>query len=133
MQQAGLKPVEAWSRIRHPNIIAVQEGFTTRNFGDNCVSDFTLVTSHTCSFNTSSGSCICLPPQFSNTCRSVSESTVFVDRLDTNICDASINRRWTPCFQTKAGSDRRLCSTAILEPCSRAYSVVVHRPDCQCD
>jgi len=35
MQQAAFSGIEAWSRIRHPNIIAVREALTTRAFGDN--------------------------------------------------------------------------------------------------
>ncbi|KZT64836.1 hypothetical protein DAEQUDRAFT_698078 [Daedalea quercina L-15889] len=35
MQQAAFSGIEAWSRIRHPNIISVREAFTTRAFGDN--------------------------------------------------------------------------------------------------
>ncbi|KAI0946119.1 hypothetical protein AcV7_010175 [Taiwanofungus camphoratus] len=34
MQQAAFSGIEAWSRIRHPNIISVQEAFTTRAFND---------------------------------------------------------------------------------------------------
>lgn len=34
-QQAGLTPIEAWSRVRHPGIISVHEGFSSRAFGDN--------------------------------------------------------------------------------------------------
>ena len=36
MHQSGFAPIEVWSQIQHPNIIAVQEAFTTRSFGDNC-------------------------------------------------------------------------------------------------
>ncbi|KAH9948457.1 hypothetical protein B0H21DRAFT_777847 [Amylocystis lapponica] len=35
MQQAAFSGIEAWSRIRHPNIISVREAFTTRAFTDN--------------------------------------------------------------------------------------------------
>ena len=28
--------IEAWQRIKHPNIISVKEAFTTRAFGDSC-------------------------------------------------------------------------------------------------
>jgi PAB-dependent poly(A)-specific ribonuclease subunit 3 len=38
MQQAAFQPIEQWSRLRHPNIVAVHEAFTTRSFGDNCPS-----------------------------------------------------------------------------------------------
>jgi PAB-dependent poly(A)-specific ribonuclease subunit 3 len=35
-QQSAFAPIEVWSQIQHPNIIAVREAFTTRSFGDNC-------------------------------------------------------------------------------------------------
>lgn len=35
MQQAAFQPIEQWSRLRHPNIVAIHEAFTTRSFGDN--------------------------------------------------------------------------------------------------
>ncbi|KAJ3769682.1 hypothetical protein FB446DRAFT_746834 [Lentinula raphanica] len=35
MQQAAFNPIEAWSQIRHPNIVPVHEAFTTRAFNDN--------------------------------------------------------------------------------------------------
>jgi PAB-dependent poly(A)-specific ribonuclease subunit 3 len=38
MHQAAFQPIEQWSRIRHPNIVAVHEAFTTRSFGDHCLS-----------------------------------------------------------------------------------------------
>ncbi len=38
MHQAAFQPIEQWSRLRHPNIVAVHEAFTTRSFGDNCPS-----------------------------------------------------------------------------------------------
>lgn len=28
--------IEAWRRIKHPNIVSVKEAFTTRAFGDSC-------------------------------------------------------------------------------------------------
>ncbi|KAI0351598.1 hypothetical protein OH77DRAFT_1429419 [Trametes cingulata] len=34
MQQAAFSGIEAWSRIRHPNIVTVHEAFTTRAFND---------------------------------------------------------------------------------------------------
>ncbi|TFY83968.1 hypothetical protein EWM64_g28 [Hericium alpestre] len=34
MHQAAFTAIEQWSRIRHPNIVSVQEAFTTRAFGD---------------------------------------------------------------------------------------------------
>ncbi|PCH43050.1 hypothetical protein WOLCODRAFT_73826 [Wolfiporia cocos MD-104 SS10] len=34
MQQSAFSTIEAWSRIRHPNIVSVREAFTTRAFGD---------------------------------------------------------------------------------------------------
>ncbi|KAJ3997263.1 hypothetical protein F5050DRAFT_1753432 [Lentinula boryana] len=34
MQQAAFIPIEAWSQIRHPNIVPVYEAFTTRAFND---------------------------------------------------------------------------------------------------
>ena len=37
MQQTAFTSIEAWSRIRHPNIISVREAFTTRAFADNCM------------------------------------------------------------------------------------------------
>ncbi|KAI0077690.1 hypothetical protein K474DRAFT_1063340 [Panus rudis PR-1116 ss-1] len=33
--EAAFSYIEAWSRIRHPNVVAVKEAFTTRAFGDN--------------------------------------------------------------------------------------------------
>ena len=35
-QQSAFAPIDVWSQIQHPNIIAVREAFTTRSFGDNC-------------------------------------------------------------------------------------------------
>ncbi|KAK1225999.1 PAB-dependent poly(A)-specific ribonuclease subunit 3 [Marasmius sp. AFHP31] len=35
MHQAAFSPIEAWSKIRHPNIVSVHEAFTTRSFNDN--------------------------------------------------------------------------------------------------
>ncbi|KAG7087447.1 hypothetical protein E1B28_013413 [Marasmius oreades] len=35
MQQAAFNSIEAWSKIRHPNIVSVHEAFTTRSFNDN--------------------------------------------------------------------------------------------------
>ncbi|KIK54669.1 hypothetical protein GYMLUDRAFT_48590 [Collybiopsis luxurians FD-317 M1] len=35
MQQTAFNPIEAWSQIRHPNIVPVHEAFTTRSFNDN--------------------------------------------------------------------------------------------------
>lgn len=35
-QQSAFAPIEVWSQIQHPNIVAVHEAFTTRSFGDNC-------------------------------------------------------------------------------------------------
>ncbi|KIJ18269.1 hypothetical protein PAXINDRAFT_161688 [Paxillus involutus ATCC 200175] len=35
MHQAAFGAIEAWSRIRHPNIVRVREAFTTRAFNDN--------------------------------------------------------------------------------------------------
>ncbi|KAJ8516305.1 hypothetical protein ONZ45_g6391 [Pleurotus djamor] len=34
-QQAAFAPIEAWSRLRHPNVVSVREAFTTRAFNDN--------------------------------------------------------------------------------------------------
>ncbi|KZT05203.1 uncharacterized protein LAESUDRAFT_727140 [Laetiporus sulphureus 93-53] len=34
MQQAAFSGIEAWSRLRHPNVVSIREGFTTRAFGD---------------------------------------------------------------------------------------------------
>ncbi|KAF4568184.1 PAB-dependent poly(A)-specific ribonuclease subunit 3 [Pleurotus pulmonarius] len=34
-QQSAFAPIEAWSKIRHPNIVSVCEAFTTRAFNDN--------------------------------------------------------------------------------------------------
>ncbi|KAJ4481109.1 kinase-like domain-containing protein [Lentinula aciculospora] len=34
MQQAAFNAIEAWSHIRHPNIVPVHEAFTTRTFND---------------------------------------------------------------------------------------------------
>ncbi|KAK0216097.1 hypothetical protein IW262DRAFT_1464629 [Armillaria fumosa] len=34
MHQSAFTAIEAWSRIRHPNIVLVREAFTTRAFGD---------------------------------------------------------------------------------------------------
>lgn len=34
IQQAAFTAIEAWSQIRHPNIVHVKEAFTTRAFGD---------------------------------------------------------------------------------------------------
>ncbi|KAI0370843.1 hypothetical protein BV20DRAFT_994099 [Pilatotrama ljubarskyi] len=34
MQQAAFSGIEAWSRVRHPNIVTVHEAFTTRAFND---------------------------------------------------------------------------------------------------
>lgn len=45
MQQTAFTSIEAWSRIRHPNIISVREAFTTRAFADNCAySDYSILT-----------------------------------------------------------------------------------------
>ena len=38
MHQAAFQPIEQWSRLRNPNIVAVHEAFTTRSFGDSCPS-----------------------------------------------------------------------------------------------
>lgn len=38
MHQAAFQSIDQWSRVRHPNIVAVHEAFTTRSFGDNCPS-----------------------------------------------------------------------------------------------
>ncbi|KAF9265152.1 hypothetical protein L218DRAFT_925024 [Marasmius fiardii PR-910] len=35
MQQSAFNSIEAWSKVRHPNIIPVHEAFTTRSFNDN--------------------------------------------------------------------------------------------------
>lgn len=35
MQQSAFNSIEAWSKIRHPNIVPVHEAFTTRSFNDN--------------------------------------------------------------------------------------------------
>jgi len=35
MHQAAFQSIEQWSHLRHPNIVAVHEAFTTRSFGDN--------------------------------------------------------------------------------------------------
>lgn len=37
VHQAAFQAIEQWTRIRHPNIVAVHEAFTTRSFGDNCL------------------------------------------------------------------------------------------------
>ncbi|KAF9074654.1 hypothetical protein BDP27DRAFT_1316604 [Rhodocollybia butyracea] len=34
MQQSAFNAIEAWSQIRHPNIVPVHEAFTTRSFND---------------------------------------------------------------------------------------------------
>lgn len=34
--EGALSPVDQWTRILHPNIIAVKEAFTTKDFGDSC-------------------------------------------------------------------------------------------------
>ncbi|RDX44097.1 hypothetical protein OH76DRAFT_1458144 [Lentinus brumalis] len=34
MQQSAFSNIEAWSRLRHPNVISVHEAFTTRAFND---------------------------------------------------------------------------------------------------
>ncbi|KAN0142137.1 hypothetical protein V8E53_000599 [Lactarius tabidus] len=34
MHQAAFQPIEQWSQLQHPNIVSVQEAFTTRSFGD---------------------------------------------------------------------------------------------------
>jgi hypothetical protein len=36
MDHAAFKPIEAWSKIQHPNIVPVREAFTTQAFNDNC-------------------------------------------------------------------------------------------------
>jgi PAB-dependent poly(A)-specific ribonuclease subunit 3 len=36
MHQAAFGPIEAWSKIQHPNIVPVREAFTTKSFNDNC-------------------------------------------------------------------------------------------------
>lgn len=36
--EAALSTVDQWTRIAHPNIVAVKEAFTTRDFGDSCAS-----------------------------------------------------------------------------------------------
>ena len=38
MNPAAFGPVEAWSRLNHPNIAQVREAFTSQAFNDNCVS-----------------------------------------------------------------------------------------------
>ncbi|KAI3608786.1 pab-dependent poly-specific ribonuclease subunit pan3 [Moniliophthora roreri] len=35
MHQSAFNSIEAWSKIRHPNIVSVHEAFTTRSFNDN--------------------------------------------------------------------------------------------------
>jgi len=35
MHQAAFQAIEQWSRLGHPNVVAVQEAFTTRAFSDN--------------------------------------------------------------------------------------------------
>ncbi|KZT37126.1 hypothetical protein SISSUDRAFT_1048869 [Sistotremastrum suecicum HHB10207 ss-3] len=34
VQEAAFKSIDAWTRIRHPNIVAIREAFTTRSFND---------------------------------------------------------------------------------------------------
>lgn len=34
--ESALAPIEAWSKIIHPNIVHVREAYTTRAFNDNC-------------------------------------------------------------------------------------------------
>ena len=36
MQQSAFSNIEAWQRLRHPNIVSVHEAFTTRAFNDSC-------------------------------------------------------------------------------------------------
>ncbi len=36
MNQSAFGAIEAWSRLRHPNIVSVHEAFTTRAFNDSC-------------------------------------------------------------------------------------------------
>lgn len=38
MHDKAFGPIERWRQIQHPNIVFVREAFTTRNFGDNCLS-----------------------------------------------------------------------------------------------
>jgi len=38
MNPAAFGPVEAWSRLTHPNIVQVREAFTSQAFNDNCTS-----------------------------------------------------------------------------------------------
>ena len=33
---AAMDVVERWKKIQHPNVIAIKEVFTTKDFGDNC-------------------------------------------------------------------------------------------------
>lgn len=37
MHESAFKPVEQWSQLRQPNIVALQEAFTTRAFNDSSV------------------------------------------------------------------------------------------------
>ena len=42
MHDTAFSPIEAWRRIRHPNVVSVREAFTTRLFGDHCAFTVTL-------------------------------------------------------------------------------------------
>ena len=40
MNPAAFGPVEAWSSLKHPNIVQVREAFTSQAFNDNCMHFF---------------------------------------------------------------------------------------------
>lgn len=34
--EMSIASIDAWTKIRHPGIVSVREGFTTKAFGDSC-------------------------------------------------------------------------------------------------
>jgi hypothetical protein len=35
--ESSIALIEAWRKIKHPGIVSVNEGFTTKSFGDTCI------------------------------------------------------------------------------------------------
>jgi PAB-dependent poly(A)-specific ribonuclease subunit 3 len=46
MNPAAFGPVEAWSRLKHPNVVQVREAFTSQAFNDNCTHSPLLLSFH---------------------------------------------------------------------------------------
>jgi hypothetical protein len=80
-QQASLKPIDQWSRIRHPNIVGVQEGFTTRVFGDNCPSSRRPRPRRELTYH-SARRRLCVSPKRTDTCGRIPQAGAGIDDID---------------------------------------------------